>query len=62
MSEGQLGGDEVGGWRRSQVDEAFYSGRDIKFVKQFESIISRKLSVMLIALKGNCMDKGLVRS
>jgi hypothetical protein len=27
MSEGQLGGDEVGGWRRSQVDEAFYSGR-----------------------------------
>lgn len=27
MSEGQLGGDEVGGWRRSQVDEAFYLGR-----------------------------------
>lgn len=26
MSEGQLGGDEVGGWKRSQVDEAFYSG------------------------------------
>ena len=27
MSKGQLGGDEVGGWRRSQVDEAFYLGR-----------------------------------
>lgn len=26
MSEGQLGGDEVGGWRRSRVDEAFYFG------------------------------------